>query len=104
MKGPFPPGTWTIDSPISEWSWENGRVTRGQRYRVSKPFTDAHGDRHSIGEEWTFLRSMFSKFDDELIMCIRDASGDEWSITLLWKAEYHEMIIESFRDYVEPVG
>jgi hypothetical protein len=101
MNGPFPPGTWTSDAPASDWSWERGRITRGHKYRVIRPFTDAHGDRHSIGEEWTFIRSMFSKFDDEIILCVRSASGDEWAISLLWKAGSHDVIIENIHEYVE---
>jgi hypothetical protein len=103
MKGPFSRGTWTSDAAISEWSWEKGRMIREQKYRVMRPFTDAHKHHHSAGEEWTFIRSMFSKFDDELILCVRDASGSEWSMSLLWKAGHENLIIENFPEYVEPV-
>lgn len=103
MKGPYPSGTWISDSPVSQWDWERTRLVRGHKYKVVKSFVDAHGDRHSVGEEWLFITTMFSKFDDELILCVRTDAGDEWTISLRWKPGLQEEIIENFSDYVSPV-
>lgn len=104
MKGPFPVGTWTSDSPIPQWSWERDRMVRGERYRVIKSFIDAHGDRHPVGEEWTFIRSMFSKFDGEIIICVRIPPGEEWSISLREHPGPQAEIVDNFLEYVAPVS
>ena len=101
MEGPYPNGTyWYLEIPPTEWDWERGRLIRGERYRIIQPFTDANGDEHPVGEEWLFLRAMFSRFDDLLILCVRFSSGEEWKIPLLWKKDKQEDIIEHYRNYM----
>jgi hypothetical protein len=104
MDGPYVPGTYKALVPPSQWDWERSHLVRGQRYRVVKAFVDAEGDQHPVGEDWVFLMGMFSRFDNELSLCVRLASGDEWRIPLVWKPEAQQEIIENFLQYVAPVS
>lgn len=104
MKGPYPPGTWTGHTPTSQWDWERGRLERGRAYRVTREFVDAEGDRHQAGEEWTFVMSLYSQFDDELTLCLRSASNEEWSFSLLRRPGGQTELIDSFSDYVAPIA
>lgn len=83
----------------SDWDWEKTRLVRGERYRVIRPFADADGDEHPLGEEWQFLGSSFSKFDDELILYVRLKSGD-WEFPLIWNASKQQNVIECWREYI----
>jgi hypothetical protein len=67
---------------------------RGERYRVIKPFSDADGDDHPVGEEWLFIGIKFSKFDDELMICIQLSSQDEAIIPLIWREDGQQEVIE----------
>lgn len=100
MQGPYKIGS--IGSPVapSEWDWERNRLIRGERYRVIKAFFDADGHEHAIGEEWLFISTLFSKFDDELTICIRLTSGEEWKIPLLWSVDQQQDVIERWQNYV----
>ncbi len=57
MQGAYRIGS--LGSPVTpaEGDWERTRLVRGERYRVIKPFRDADGDEHPIGEEWIFVSS-----------------------------------------------
>jgi len=103
MQGPYKPGT--IGSPVapSHGDWETNRLIRGQRYRVIKRFSDADADEHDIGEEWAFISTLFSKFDDELTICVRDVTGEEWTIPLIWTPDKQQDIIERWQDYFSRV-
>ena len=72
----------------------------GRALWVIKPFRDADGDEHPIGQEWIFVSTLFSKFDDELTLCIRDVSGEEWKIPLIWKPDRHMDVIENWQQYL----
>ena len=102
MNGPFVAGTFSSSVAPSEWDWEYNRMIRGRTYCVAEEFVDADGDAHCVGEKWVFITSMFSKFDDELTLCVELASDGEWKIPLLWKPGAHEAIIENFSRYVTP--
>ncbi|HMD54883.1 MAG TPA: hypothetical protein VKJ65_10070 [Phycisphaerae bacterium] len=105
MQGPYPNGTsWYLEIPPTEWDWERDRLIRGERYRIIKPFVDADGDEHPIGEEWLFLRAMYSQFDDLLTLCVCFPSGDEWKIPLLWNKDKQQDIIEHWSDYMARIG
>jgi hypothetical protein len=84
----------------SEGACERTRLVRGGRYRVTKAFRDADGDEHLTGEEWIFVSTLFSKFDDELTLCIRDVGGNEWKIPLDWKINNQQDVIENWQQYV----
>ena len=104
MDGPYALGTLSNSVPSSQWDWETGRLTRGQRYRVTEPFVDADGDHHQAGEEWLFISSLFSRFDDELTLCVRSNFNEEWKVRLLWKSGGQGEVIENFIRYVVPVA
>jgi len=61
---------------------------------------DSDGDEHRVGEEWTFVGTLFSKFDDELTICIRRDSGEEWMIPLIWKKGMQQEVIERWQEYL----
>jgi hypothetical protein len=79
--------------------WEKRAFVRGETYQVSKAFVDADGDEHPIGEQWTFISSMYSRFDSEMILCTRIPSGEEWMIPLIWEEEKQGEIIENWTAY-----
>ncbi len=101
MKGPYSAGTHDYGVPPTQRDWEFGRLERGHRYRVVKAFVDADGDRHDVGEEWVFVTQMFSKLDDELTICVRSESNEEWRIPMSWKPDAQQDTIEGFRHYVK---
>jgi hypothetical protein len=100
MQGPHMPGAHEPLGLPSQWDWETGRLIRGQRYHVIKSFVDADGDRHSPGEEWVFVGSMFSRLDDLLTLVVRSDSGEEWLVPLFWTHDAQREIIEHFGQYV----
>jgi hypothetical protein len=102
MDGPFALGTFDDSGAPSEFDWDSGRMERNQNYRVVRSFVDAQGDEHKVGEEWQFLMSTFAPFMDELSLCVRSASQEEWRIPLINRTEKHKDVIERFeKDYVE---
>ena len=101
-RGPYKPGAVGNPAPPSEYGWEKSRLTRGQRYRIIKPFTDADGHWHQIGEEWIFLGASFSKFDDELTLCTAGQDATEWQIPLTWKDDKQQDVIEDCEEYFTP--
>jgi hypothetical protein len=103
MNGPYAPDTFKNLISPSQSEWEKNRLVRGQHYRVVQSFVDADGDKHPVGEDWVFITSMFSRFDDELTLCVRLVSGDEWKIPLVWKPEAQQEVIEDFLQYVASV-
>ena len=79
-------------------------MVRGGQYRVINTFVDAYGHSHAVGEHWEFIATMFSKFDDELTLCVRTSDGKEWTISLRWLPGLQEKIIEHFSEYVTIVS
>ncbi|MDA0659333.1 MAG: hypothetical protein O2931_13135 [Planctomycetota bacterium] len=100
MNGPHKSGTFKSDCLPSELAWETQFLKRGRTYTVTKWFVDADNDAHAVGEEWTFIASMFSRFDDELTLCVRFATCEEWTIPLLWNTDSQADVIENFSGYV----
>src|SRR5687767_13141342 len=100
MKGPFPSGMFSFISGPTQWDWETGRLARGQWYRVIRPFIDFNGDSHPANEQWKFIGTMFSKFDDVLVLCVATSDGSEWSISLRWTPDSQEKVIKSFSEFV----
>lgn len=101
MQGPFLLGTIRSPVPPSADSWETKRgLIRDQKYCVVNAFVDADGDSHDVGEEWTFICGMFSKFDNEIIICVRREIDGDWKIPLIWNRQSQQKIIENFEKYV----
>jgi len=47
---------------------------------------------------------MFSRHDDELMICIRTMSADEWRILLRWTPDAQQQLIDDFDQYVCPIA
>lgn len=101
MRGPYETGATASPVPASSDSWEQRHgLLRGRDYRVAKAFVDADGDTHSIGEQWSFVCGMFSKFDNEITICARRRDGGDWKIPLVWDRESQQDIIENIEAYI----
>lgn len=81
-------------------SSERLRIVRGQRYRVTRAFTDADGVLHPVGEEWTFTASKFSRFEDEYVISVRFDAGGTMSFGLICQEDRQYGIIRNFSEYV----
>ncbi len=104
MQGPYEAGSIDSHIPPSAESWESRHgLIREKRYRVMKDFIDLDGDNHPSGEEWLFVAGLFSKFDDEITICIRRDGNDDWKIPLSWNAEQQQHVIENIADYVKRI-
>jgi|SRR6185312_2105411 len=99
MKGPYKLGTLHSPLPPATTSWEHTRLSRGSRYRVAGSFVDADGDEHPSGEEWIFLNTTFSKFDNELTIQVRKDNGEEWKIPLVWERGRQWDVLENWSQY-----
>ena len=98
MQGPLPNGSFRgMTQPPH---WEEGRLLRGKKYRVIKEFVDFEGDIHPVGEEWVFVASMFSHYDELLLIGIRDSSGVEWKFHLEASPSDQHQVMRSFLEYV----
>ena len=104
MQGPFPRGTHNGLYPVGHWEGQCSGLIRGEWYRIVRPFVDADGDLHPVGEEWLFIASMFSPHDDELLIAVRKNAGDEWRILLHWTPEHQQDVAEHFSQYVAQKG
>lgn len=101
MQGPFSSGTIRSPVPPSDNSWETRHgLIREHKYRVVDAFVDADGDLHSVGEEWIFICGMFSKFDDQITVCVRRENDGDWKIPLIWNRQDQQKVIENFESYV----
>ena len=81
--------------------WEKRYLVRGRRYRVIKSFIDADGAAHPIGEEWRFIESEFSRFDNIYFLHVELASGTNKVFTLRSNADTQQSEVAShFDEYV----
>jgi hypothetical protein len=65
-----------------------------------KAFRDADGLTHPLGETWTFLASIFSPYDDELLIAVALPDASEWRIRMIWTPDGQDRVIERFTNYV----
>ena len=80
------------------------KLTPGQKYVITKPFTDYDKHVHQPGETWTFLRTNFLPYEDGLTVHLRlDNDPRELLFRMQWRQEEQAAIIENFTDYVTPV-
>ncbi len=101
MQGPFAAGTFRSSITPSADSWEARHgLIRGRRYRVIKSFSDNDGNIHTAGEEWYFMSVLFSKFDNELTVCVRFDNGEDWMIPFLWEQRKQQEVIENIQHYI----
>jgi len=90
---------------IERTYWEKHRLVRGKTYMVAKEFVDAEGILHRAGEKWVFKASIFSPYDDIMLICISSVPEGEWGIQLS-TATYRDNqreVLDNFLQYVVPV-
>jgi hypothetical protein len=66
---------------VQHLNWMEQRLTRGQKYRVTRPFCDSGKDKHLVGEEWFFANSYYSIYYGILSVIVIDDEEQEWCIT-----------------------
>src|SRR5262245_13610619 len=98
MRGPYPVGAHGGLTRLT--SWEDGKLRRGECYKVTRQFTDSDGVTHPVGERWRFIASDFCRHDDELLVVVQFDDTAEWRILLRWTLDGQIAVIESFQDYV----
>ena len=78
------------------------KLTPGQKYTVTKPFTDYDKSVHPVGETWVFSRTNFLPYEDGLTLHVFLPAnpGKEVICRLQWRNEEQAEIIENFNDYV----
>lgn len=104
MQGPYKTGSLGGHTPPTSDSWESRHgLIRGKKYRVTKDFVDLDGDIHRAGEEWLFVAGLFSKFDDEITICIHQEGNEDWKIPLSLDSKKQGLVIENIQDYVSPI-
>ena len=86
-----------------EPSWVRGRMSPAGQHRVIVSFGDTEGDEHHIGEQWTFLGSWFSKFDDDVTLFVRTPDAKNFRFSLHWTPDTQENVIENILTYLEYV-
>src|SRR5260221_10518727 len=80
-------------------AWERCNLKRGQGYRVTKAFTDADGMQHVAGEEWAFIGSKFSRFEDEYILSICIEPSSIQSLRLSCAVDQQDEVVKHFGEY-----
>lgn len=96
MRGPLPPGSF-VDYGVSS-GWERC-MTRGRRYRIVQPFEDVEHTMHHPGEEWYFVGSLYSHYDDALSIFVANEDRSEWLIPMRW-----DNVADNFKDYIIAVS
>lgn len=99
MYGPCPAGHWTVHQKPENF----GPLKVGIRYRVAKAFVDHCGDRHEVGEAWTFLGHSFLPYEDGLSLFVSLDGAQEWHIPLQWRGEEQADVIVGLSRHVRPL-
>ena len=71
----------------------------GQRYRVTRAFTDHDGGQHPVGEMWVFETTHFVPYHDGLTLHV-SVQGMPQVYRLQWLPEEQGALIENFTDFV----
>jgi hypothetical protein len=50
-----------------------------------------------------FVGGIFSKFDNEMTLCIQRDDGNDWKIPLSWNIEDQKSVLEHPQEYFEHV-
>ena len=86
MRGPFEEGYWMKFAKQHGFTVSQTpqltRMSYGTPFRVTKAFVDADGDYHPVGEEWTFIMSMFNRLASLYVICAAGPSREEWEIPI----------------------
>jgi len=82
---------------------EKSALIPGSKYRAKKAITDAYGEVHPVGEEWTYVGFKSSGYDNMYFLSIRVGSDDLRSLPLRSSGDADESkIIGKFDEYVAP--
>ena len=103
MKGPYRLDEHHKFTPSDEPHWAKDWMKCGERYRVTKAFRDGDGDEHPVGEEWIFLGSDFSIYDNMRLLQVSLTLGQVWIFPLFTDRERQKALAESFYTYVQKV-
>ena len=63
-------------------------------------FTDTDGDQHPVGEQWIFLGSHFSKYNDDVTLFVRTPDDKNFRFSLHWTPDTQENVIENILTYL----
>jgi hypothetical protein len=76
------------------------QLVEGQTYRVIRSFIDADGLSHPVDEEWSFIGTKFSRFENEYIVSIRPRIGGVETFGLICEEDQQYDMVRHFSDYV----
>lgn len=93
-----PKGVYTNHGVGHAWR----HLEPGKRYRVIKAFKDFDGQKHPVGEEWTYLGTAFLPYDDGRSIFVSLDGEREWHIRMQDRAEEQGPILDSLHEYVGP--
>ena len=97
--GPKPFGTWSSHK-APNCGTAHDFLRSGQRYRVTKDFSDYDRHVHPAGEEWTFLGYSFLPYDDGMSFFISLDGLQEWQLRLQWRTEEQGHVLDNLSEYV----
>ncbi len=69
---------------------------------MQRPFRDADGDEHPVGETWAVIMTGFNKFENILNLHVRDVRGRHWLVPLDWREGQQSDVLERWEIYVRP--
>jgi hypothetical protein len=76
----------------------------GQKYRVKKEFTDYDGIKHSVGEQWIFVKTNFVPHADGLTLHVKETENSKETVYRFEWTDYSQgPLIRDFSSYVEAV-
>lgn len=78
-------------------------LVSGRRYVVVQAFTDFDGDRHPVGEAWTYIGSAFLPYDDGLSLFVETEASTR-HIRMQWRPEQQGPIIDRLQDYLHEIS
>jgi len=74
----------------------------GQKYIVTRPFTDYDKLTHEVNESWIFIKTNFVPYHDGLTLHVQSHDDAEETVyRLQWTAGEQADIIDNFKDYVK---
>ncbi|MGX9238891.1 DUF3601 domain-containing protein [Pantoea ananatis] len=100
MTGPYEQGHWTAHGLKPHYH----HLKQGERYIVSRPFTDYDGVNHPIGEQWRFLGYNYVPKHDGLSLFVSFDDQYEWHIRLCNIPEEQKDLIDTLDRYLAKVG
>ncbi len=78
-----------------------GHLSPGKRYTVVAEFLDFDGDKHTVGETWTYLGHAFLPYEDGLSLFVSLNGQEEWHIRLQARPDQQEDIVANLAAYIQ---